>query len=104
MEFARVANTSPSHPKKPQIEAYWHCADRRDAKGQMALFTADAHLVVYMNARASKPSQELNSRGPRSCVRGPGPVRRDHALPRAAGGWIAIMQKVWAAITVKLSA
>jgi SnoaL-like domain len=23
------------------IEAYAHCADRRDAKGQMALFTAD---------------------------------------------------------------
>jgi hypothetical protein len=24
--------------------------DRRDAKGQMAVFTADAHFVVYMNA------------------------------------------------------
>jgi len=23
------------------VEAYAHCADRRDAKGQMALFTAD---------------------------------------------------------------
>jgi len=33
------------------IEAYAHCADRRDAKGQMALFTADTHFVVYMNAR-----------------------------------------------------
>ena len=44
------------------IEAYAHCADRRDAKGQMALFTADTHFVVYMNAKAPKPSQELNSR------------------------------------------
>jgi SnoaL-like domain len=44
------------------VEAYAHCADRRDAKGQMALFTADAHFVVYMNAKDSKPSQELHSR------------------------------------------
>jgi hypothetical protein len=44
------------------IEAYAHCADRRDAKGQMALFTADAHFVVYMNAKDPKPSQELRSR------------------------------------------
>jgi hypothetical protein len=33
------------------VEAYAHCADRRDAKGQMALFTADTHFVVYMNAK-----------------------------------------------------
>src|SRR6476660_4029136 len=33
------------------IEAYAHCADRRDAKGQMALFTTDTHFVVYMNAK-----------------------------------------------------
>ena len=44
------------------VEAYSHCADRRDAKGQMALFTADTHFVVYMNAKDSKPSQELHSR------------------------------------------
>jgi len=44
------------------VEAYAHCADRRDAKGQMALFTADTHFVVYMNAKAAKPSQELHSR------------------------------------------
>src|SRR5580704_12939813 len=31
------------------VEAYAHCADRRDASGQMALFTADTHFVVYMN-------------------------------------------------------
>jgi hypothetical protein len=44
------------------IEAYAHCADRRDAKGQMALFTADTHFVVYMNAKDPTPSQELYSR------------------------------------------
>ena len=44
------------------IEAYAHCADRRDAKGQMALFTQDTHFVVYMNAKDLKPSQELHSR------------------------------------------
>src|SRR5580704_5291596 len=44
------------------VEAYAHCADRRDAKAQMALFTADTHFVVYMNAKDPKPSQELNSR------------------------------------------
>jgi ketosteroid isomerase-like protein len=44
------------------VEAYAHCADRRDAKGQMALFTGDTHFVVYMNAKDAKPSQELHSR------------------------------------------
>ena len=44
------------------VEAYAHCADRRDAKGEMALFTADTHFVVYMNAKDQKPSQELHSR------------------------------------------
>jgi len=43
------------------VEAYAHCADCRDAKGQMALFTADTHFVVFMNAKDPKPSQELNS-------------------------------------------
>src|SRR5712672_867656 len=44
------------------VEAYAHCADRRDAKGQMALFTADTHFVVYMNAKDPTPSMELHSR------------------------------------------
>ncbi len=44
------------------IEAYAHCADRRDAKGQMALFTADTHFVVYMNAKDPKPSIDSHSR------------------------------------------
>lgn len=44
------------------VEAYAHCADRRDADGQMALFTEDTHFVVYINAKDPKPSQELHSR------------------------------------------
>jgi hypothetical protein len=44
------------------IEAYAHFADRRDAQGQMALFTADTRFVVYMNAKDPTPSQTLRSR------------------------------------------
>jgi hypothetical protein len=44
------------------VEAYAHCADRRDATGQMALFTKDAHFVVYMDAKDATPTQELHSR------------------------------------------
>jgi SnoaL-like domain len=44
------------------VEAYAHCADRRDAKGQMALFTANTHFVVYMNAKDPTPSQEFHTR------------------------------------------
>src|SRR5216117_3679846 len=43
------------------VEAYAHCADRRDAKGQMALFTEDTHFVVYMNAKDPTPSQDSHS-------------------------------------------
>ena len=42
------------------VEAYAHCADRRE--GQMSLFTADTHFVVFMNAKDPKPSMELHSR------------------------------------------
>jgi ketosteroid isomerase-like protein len=44
------------------VEAYAYCADRRDAEGQMALFTPDTHFVVYMDAKDPTPSQELHSR------------------------------------------
>src|SRR6202140_5456726 len=44
------------------VEAYAHCADRRDAQGQMSLFTKDTHFVVYMNAKDPAPSQELHTR------------------------------------------
>ena len=44
------------------VVAYAHCADRRDAPGQMALFTPDTRFVVYMDAKDPVPSQELHSR------------------------------------------
>jgi len=42
------------------VEAYAHCADRRDAKGQMSLFTTDTHFVVYMQGEGSDPTDDLH--------------------------------------------
>ena len=44
------------------FDAYAHCADRRDATGQLALFTEDTHFVVYLDANAAEPTQELHGR------------------------------------------
>jgi ketosteroid isomerase-like protein len=44
------------------IDAYAHCADRRDAEGQKALFTEDAHFVVYMNGEGTEPTDDLHGR------------------------------------------
>ena len=44
------------------VDAYAHCADRRDAQGQMSLFTSDTHFVVYMDAKNPTPSMDLRSR------------------------------------------
>jgi ketosteroid isomerase-like protein len=44
------------------VDAYAHCADRRDADRQKALFTDDTHFVVYMDGEGTDPSQELNGR------------------------------------------
>jgi hypothetical protein len=44
------------------VEAYAHCADRRDAQGQMSLFTVDTHFVVFMDAKNPEPTWELRSR------------------------------------------
>jgi hypothetical protein len=44
------------------IDAYAHCADRRDADGQKALFTTDTHFVVYMEGQGSEPTQVLDGR------------------------------------------
>ncbi|HTA40711.1 MAG TPA: nuclear transport factor 2 family protein [Candidatus Acidoferrales bacterium] len=42
------------------VDAYAHCADRRDAKGQMALFTPDTRFVVYMNAKDPTPRKSCS--------------------------------------------
>ena len=44
------------------VDAYAHCADRRDAKGQMALFTEDTRLLVFMDYGSPEPTQELHGR------------------------------------------
>ena len=44
------------------FDAYAHCADRRDAKGQMALFTEDTSFLVFMDPASAEPSQELHGR------------------------------------------
>jgi len=44
------------------IDAYAHCADRRDAQGQKSLFTEDTHFVVHMDGQGSEPTQVLVGR------------------------------------------
>jgi ketosteroid isomerase-like protein len=44
------------------IDAYAHCADRRDANGQMALFTDDTAFHVYMDSRSAEPTYVLHGR------------------------------------------
>ena len=65
--MSKHANVSPAEAAdrlaiRELTEAYAHCADRRDATGQMALFTADTHFAVYMDAKDPKPTQDLHSR------------------------------------------
>ena len=44
------------------FDAYAHCADRRDADGQKALFTDDTVFAVYMDGDGSEPTYVLNGR------------------------------------------
>jgi hypothetical protein len=44
------------------VDAYAHCADRRDVEGQMSLFTADTEFLVYMDSRNAVPTQEVHGR------------------------------------------
>jgi ketosteroid isomerase-like protein len=44
------------------VDAYAYCADRRDAAGQMALFTEDTDFVVFMDSRSPTPTQHLRGR------------------------------------------
>ena len=44
------------------VDAYAHCADRRDADGQMALFTEDCDFQVYMDVGNPTPTQRLKGR------------------------------------------
>jgi hypothetical protein len=44
------------------FDEYAHCADRRDAEGQKALFTADTRFVVHMDGERAEASYELEGR------------------------------------------
>ncbi|HLA58367.1 MAG TPA: nuclear transport factor 2 family protein [Puia sp.] len=44
------------------IDQYAHCADTRDAQGQMALFTADTNFEVFMDEKSAMPTQVINTR------------------------------------------
>ncbi|MFC0541461.1 nuclear transport factor 2 family protein [Kutzneria chonburiensis] len=44
------------------VDAYAHCADRRDAAGQQALFTVDTRFLVFMDRTDDRPTQELHGR------------------------------------------
>jgi ketosteroid isomerase-like protein len=44
------------------VDAYAHCADRRDADRQKSLFTEDTQFVVYMEGQGSEPTQVLDGR------------------------------------------
>jgi hypothetical protein len=44
------------------FDAYAHCADRRDAEGQKALFTDDTVFAVYMDGEGGEPTYVLHGR------------------------------------------
>jgi hypothetical protein len=44
------------------VDAYAHCADRRDIEGQMSLFAADTEFLVYMDNRNPVPTREIRGR------------------------------------------
>jgi ketosteroid isomerase-like protein len=74
------------------IDAYAHCADRRDAEGQMALFTEDTAFHVFMDARSPTATYVLHGRDALA------PVFADlnqyaattHSMGKAPSVWMAI--------------
>jgi hypothetical protein len=44
------------------FDAYAHCADRRDAEGQKALFSEDTRFAVYMEGEGTEPTYVLEGR------------------------------------------
>ena len=50
------------------VDAYAHCADRRDAEGQKALFTDDTVVAVYVDGEGSEPAYVLHGRAERSLI------------------------------------
>jgi hypothetical protein len=44
------------------FDAYAHCADRRDAEGQKALFTDDTRFAVFMDGEGTEATYVLEGR------------------------------------------
>ena len=44
------------------FDAHAHCADRRDAECQRALFTPDTRFAVYVDGEGSEPTYVLEGR------------------------------------------
>ena len=44
------------------FDEYAHCADRRDADGQKALFSEDTRFAVYMEGESTEPTYVLHGR------------------------------------------
>lgn len=69
------------------IDAYAHYADRRDCEGPMALFTEDTRSLVFMDAKASTPSETITRRADLKLVfEDLGCMRRRHTSVETRGG------------------
>jgi SnoaL-like domain len=53
------AETADRLALRELFDAYAHCADRRDADGQKALFTEDALFAVYMEGEEDRRAPVL---------------------------------------------
>ena len=61
------------------VEAYAHCADRRDAKGQMSLYRRHSLRGVHERQGSEAFAGAALARGARSSLRRSGQVRGHHA-------------------------
>jgi hypothetical protein len=57
-----TAETADRLALRELFDAYAHCADRRDAEGQKALFTDDTVFAVYMDGEGGEPTYVLHGR------------------------------------------
>jgi hypothetical protein len=69
MPLTRTVHTSVSPEQmadriaiRELLDAYAHCADRRDVVGQMSLFTADTEFLLFMDSRSTDPTQKISGR------------------------------------------
>ena len=69
------------------FDAYAHCADRRDAEAQKALFTVDTRFAVYMDGEGQRADLRAGwSRSPHAGLRRSESLRGDDPLQRAEHG------------------